>query len=82
MFFWIFRDSEKCETHCFHRCSQLDLRFLESFKRVKEDGEREDDLYYVEQAKAFGGRATSGAADCGSKGLKRLKLDPRHPERP
>lgn len=29
------------------------MRFLESFKRVKEDGEREDDLYYVDQAKAF-----------------------------
>lgn len=27
------------------------LRFLETFKRVKEDGEREDDLFYVTQAK-------------------------------
>lgn len=30
-----------------------DLRFLQTFKRPTEDGGREDDLYYVSQAKAL-----------------------------
>ena len=31
----------------------MNTRFLETFKRVREDGEREDDLFYVDQAKAM-----------------------------
>ena len=48
MFPSVFRDLSTCVSHVF----TVDLRFLETFKRVKEDGEREDDLYYVDQAKA------------------------------
>lgn len=40
-------------SHLMQRVQKYFLEFLETFKRVKEDGEREDDLYYVDQAKAM-----------------------------
>jgi len=40
-------------SHLVQRVQRYFREFLETFKRVKEDGEREDDLFYVTQAKAM-----------------------------